>query len=256
MDLTGKVAVVTGAANGMGEATSERLAGLGATVVGVDVDDDRGEKVFAGLGAPHRYRHLDVGDLQQWEQLLAEVAEDLGGIDIVHLNAGVMLRPNGTPAFDDPMQWWTEAGYRRIMRVNVDGVAFGVMASVPHLEARGGGSIVVTSSMAGVTPLPIDPVYSMTKHGLVGLVVSLVGPLASRGININAILPGGIDTNIVPPDLRSIAPKWNPPSFIADVVVSVLESGESGQLWLALSDGPGGVTRYEFAPVDMTPAAG
>lgn len=256
MDLTGKVAVVTGAASGMGEATSRRLAELGATVVGADVDDERGEKVFAELGAPHRYRHLDVGDLAEWTERLAEVESDLGGIDIVHLNAGVMLRPNGTPAFDDPMPWWTEQGYRRVMRVNVDGVSFGVIAALPVLERRGGGSVVVTASVAGITPLPIDPVYSMTKHAVVGLVRSLVGPLASRNVDINVICPGGVDTNIVPPDLREVAPHWSPPSFIADVVVQVLESGESGQIWVAMSDQPGGLTRYEFAPVDMMPAAG
>lgn len=256
MDLTGKVAVVTGAANGMGRATSKRLASLGATVIGLDVDDERGEQVFAELGAPHGYRHLDVGDLGQWEKALADIVAEHGGLDVVHLNAGVMLRPNGTPAFDDPMQWWTEERHRRIMRVNVDGVAFGVVASVPHLEQRGGGSIVVTSSLAGVTPLPIDPVYSMTKHALVGLVRSLVMPLASKNININAICPGGIDTDIVPPDLRAVSSEWAPPSFIADVLVSVLESGESGQLWVALSDRPGGVTRYEFAPVDMAAMTG
>lgn len=256
MDLTGKVAIVTGAANGMGAATSERLATLGATVVGVDVDDERGEKLFASLGAPHFYRHLDVGDLQEWKRTLDAVVDDVGGFDIVHLNAGVMLRPNGTPAFDDPMEWWTEAAYRRIMRVNVDGVAFGVIASAPHLERRGGGSIVVTSSLAGVTPLPIDPVYSMTKHGLVGLVRSLVAPLANKNITINAVLPGGVDTDIVPPDLRTVMPSWSPPSFIADVVVSILESGQSGELWLALSSEPGGITRYEFAPVDLAVATG
>lgn len=256
MDLTGKVAVVTGAANGMGEATSQRLAGLGAKVIGLDVDDERGGKVFAELGAPHEYRHLDVGDLAQWESALGGVVADHGGIDIVHLNAGVMLRPNGTPTFDDPFDWLNEAGYRRIMRVNMDGVVFGMIAAVPRLQARGGGSIVITSSLAGVTPLPIDPIYSMTKHGLVGLVRSSIAPLASRNITINAVLPGGVDTNIVPPDLKSMVPNWNPPSFIANVIVQILESGESGQLWLALADKPGGVTRYEFAEVDMSVATG
>ncbi len=256
MDLTGKTAVVTGASNGMGEATSRRLAERGVTVIGLDVDDDRGTKVFADLGAPHEYRHLDVGNLQEWESVLAGIAADHGGFDIVHLNAGVMLRPNGTPTFDDPLEWLTEAGYRRIMRVNIDGVVFGIMAAVPHLQARGGGSIVVTSSLAGVTPLPIDPIYSMTKHGLVGLVRSIVPPLASRDITINAVLPGGVDTNIVPPDLKSMMPSWNPPSFIADVIVQILESGESGQLMLALADKPGGVVRYEFADVDMSVVMG
>lgn len=256
MDLNGKVAIVTGAANGMGEATSRRLAGAGATVIGLDIDDERGSEAFARLGGPHRYRHLDVGDLQQWQAVLAGIVADHGGIDIVHLNAGVMLRPNGTPTFDDPFAWLTEAAYRRIMRVNVDGVVFGLVAAIPHLEARGGGAIVVTSSLAGVTPLPIDPVYAMSKHGLVGLVRSSAPVLAGRGILLNAVLPGGVDTAIVPPDLKSMVDHWSPPSFVADVVVSVLESGESGQLWLALSDEPGGVGRYEFAPADTaaTPA--
>lgn len=256
MDLTGKVALITGAAGGIGEATARSLAGLGATVVGVDVVDDRGEAIFRDLGAPHRYRHLDVTDEAAWGAVVKEVSGDLGGLDVVHLNAGVMLRPPDASLLDDPVQWMQADRYRRVLRINDDGVFFGVVASLPALEAHGGGDIVVTSSIAGISPFPPDPVYSMSKFALVGLVLSLAPMLVARGVRLNAVCPGGVDTPLIPADLKKMAPETlNPPSFIAGVVIQVLESGATGQLWVGMSSGPSGIWKYELAPLEP-PAAG
>ena len=91
----------------------------------------------------------------------------------------------------------SDARYRRVMSVNLDGVVFGVRACVPAISARGGGAIVATSSLAGIGPLPQDPVYAATKHAVIGLVRSLAGPLTGHHITINAICPGGIDTPLL-----------------------------------------------------------
>ena len=231
-DLTGRVALITGAANGMGAATSARLAGLGATVVGVDVNDAAGAEVFAALGAPHRYRHHDVTDADAWTALVAAVVADHGRLDIVHLNAGVMSRPTSAPAFDDPLAWFHPAAYRKVMGVNADGVAYGIMAALAVMTT--GARIVVTASAAGLKPLLIDPTYAASKYALVGLVRSLAPTLAARGIGIDAICPGGVDTAIVPEDLRrQRGDAFAPPSYIADAVVTVLGHGLPGGIWLA-----------------------
>jgi NAD(P)-dependent dehydrogenase (short-subunit alcohol dehydrogenase family) len=248
MDLTGKVALITGAAGGMGAATALRLAGLGATVVGVDVVDDRGHEIFDSLGGSHRYYHLDVSDAAAWKVIVEKVVSDLGGLDIVHLNAGVMIRPAGVAGLDDPVQWLTAERYRRVMGVNADGVAFGLIATLPLLISRGGGDIIVTSSVAGISPLIIDPVYSMSKHASVGLVLSLAPVIEPQGVRLNAICPGAVDTGIVPPDMKPIT-RLSPPSFIADVVVEVLESVSAGGVWVAMSDEPKAVWRHSFAPL-------
>lgn len=252
MKLKDKVVAVTGASNGVGAAVAQRMAEQGARLVALDVDDEKGKELIGSLGSGHIFKHLDVSDASAWAAVLDEIVEEAGRLDILHLNAGVMLRPNGVPTLDDPFGWLNEESYRRIMGVNVDGVVFGLMEAVRRMEAQGGGSIVVTSSLAGVTPLPIDPIYSLTKHALVGLVRSADMALGGKGIRLNAVLPGGTDTAIVPPDLKSMMNKWQPPSFIAEVVASIVESEESGQLWLALSPDEGGVTKYEFAEVDIT----
>jgi NAD(P)-dependent dehydrogenase (short-subunit alcohol dehydrogenase family) len=249
MDLNGKVALITGGANGMGAATAHRLAGLGATVVVADIDAARAEAVVAALEPAGRHRAvvLDVADSDRWKAVVADTIADLGGLDVLYLNAGIMSRPP-TDGIADVMTALGESSYRKVMGVNVDGVVLGLLAALPHLEANG-GDVVVTASVAGLTPLPIDPYYSMSKHALIGFVRSLAG-LAERGIRVNAICPGGIDTAIVPDDLRASGISLSPASYIADTVVEVLESGRGGQIWIAYSVAQG---TYTVDPPSLRP---
>ena len=112
------------------------------------------------------------------------------------------------------------------MGVNIDGVFFGVRALVPLIEASGGGSIVVTASIAGMTPLARDPIYAMTKHAVVALVRSLATDLATRGISINAVCPGTVATGMVPPaaraSLEGAGVHLLDPNDIADTVLSLV----------------------------------
>ena len=107
-----------------------------------------------------------------------------------------MTRSPRDPVDDDPLGLAGSAGYRRVFAVNVDGVVLGLAALRPLLAP--GASVVVTASQAGLTPLPFDPYYAMTKHAVVGFVRSMAPPLAAVDIRINALCPGGIDTAIVP----------------------------------------------------------
>jgi NAD(P)-dependent dehydrogenase (short-subunit alcohol dehydrogenase family) len=253
MDLSGKVALITGAAGGMGSACAQRLAAAGATVVGTDVTDEAGQAVFDALGAPHRYVHLDVTDPEAWARVVADVVAELGGLDIVHLNAGISTRPRGAPVGDDPIPWSTPEAYRRVMAVNADGPFYGLMAVLPHVTERK-GDVVVTASTAGLSTVPPDPIYSISKHAATALVANFAPVLLERGVRLNAICPGIIDTGLVPPDLRAVVEgSMSPPSFIADVLMDILERGESGQMNVASSNRPGGLWVHEFDTLRTEP---
>jgi NAD(P)-dependent dehydrogenase (short-subunit alcohol dehydrogenase family) len=229
VDLKGKIALITGAASGMGAATAREFASRGSTVIGADVADGAGRELFAELGSPHRYVHLNVADADEWQAALAGVDR----LDFVFLNAGVMTRPPSVPILDDPLDWLRPDAFRKVMGVNVDGVGFGLAATIPLLEAEG-GDIIVTSSTAGVQAYEPDPVYSGSKYAVIGLSRSLTPWLAKRGIRINVICPHSILTGIVPEDLRALPDKkFSPPSYIAESVIRILESGETGHVWMA-----------------------
>ena len=247
IDLTGKVALVTGAAGGIGAATARRLASAGATVIGADVLDDAGRAVFGDLGKPHRYVHLDVTDDAAWETVIADVMGDAGRLDIVHLNAGTMLRPRGVSVSDDPLAYITPERLRRVLAINVEGVVLGLLATVEPLAVQG-GDVVLTASIAGLAAYPADPVYSVSKHAVVAVVANFAPHLAVRGIRINAICPGGIETDMAPPDVKARV-RLSPPSFIADVLLDILANPTTGVVHVAMSDAPGGVWRHVAAPL-------
>ena len=138
--------------------------------------------------------------------------------------------------------------YRRMMSVNVDGVVFGPQALLPLLPS--GSSIVVTASLAGITPYSVDPLYAMSKHAVVGLVRSLAPTLAERDIIINAICPGGIDTAIIPDAQRSSEAKFMTPDNVAAEVIRLMDVEETGKTWAKVSESkPAFIVR---APGDKT----
>ena len=241
----GRVAIVTGGASGLGAAVVRRLAGAGASVLIVDVDAGRGEPLAAETGG--RFVAADVGDPTAWPRVVGTAVDDLGGLDYVHLNAGI---PTG--AYPVAIEDVSDAQYRRVMGVNIDGVFFGVRACVPVMSEAGGGAIVVTSSLAGLIPLPQDPVYGATKHAVIGLVRSLAAPLEQHSITINAICPGGIDTPLLEvararDEMRDAGRQLMDPAFAAEVVADVMLGDETGQAYAVLF-GRGGV-RHEFAVI-------
>ena len=186
--LERKVALVTGGASGIGLATAKRLTAEGAAVTIADLDDGKGQKAAADFGG--RFVPLDVGDARGWAAVVAEIESEMGGLDAVHLNAGVTT---GSGTITDV----TDEQYRRIMNANIDGVVFGARACVPAIARRGGGAIVATASLAGIIAFAADPIYTLTKHAVVGLVRSLVPQLQAQNITINAVCPGVVDTPLV-----------------------------------------------------------
>lgn len=228
-DLTGKVAVVTGGASGIGYATCRALVDAGAHAVVADIDNEAGHRAADSLGA--WYAELDVTSPADWTRLVENVTKVFGGIDIGFLNAGVDTGGAGIGSLSD-------AQYRRIMAINVDGVVFGTRALLPALEARGGGRLVATSSLAGLVAFPRDPVYTATKHAVIGLVRSLAPDLADRGITIHAVCPGLTDTPLLGGAKAYLEDQGMPllqAEDIAAAVLGCLASTETGQAWVVQS---------------------
>jgi NAD(P)-dependent dehydrogenase (short-subunit alcohol dehydrogenase family) len=250
-ELSGKVALITGGASGIGRATAERLCAEGAHVVVADVDEAGGRAVAQKLDA--EFVSLDVSSAARWDEVAAGLRTRHGGIDVAFLNAGITTYPasaEGIAPFD--LATLDLERYRRILSINVDGVVLGARAAVPLLEARGGGAIVATASVAGLIGYAPDPIYTLTKHAVVGLVRALAPTLEPRGIRIHAICPGGVDTNILGPGMaeraRDLGIAIMPASQIADAVAQAVRSPETGRLWVCLHDRDH--QHYHFAPVE------
>ena len=217
-------AVVTGAASGLGLAVVQALTADGARVVGVDLPGDERAAVVADCGRD--VPRLRRDQLRRLGGGRRGIEARLGQVDLLALNAGVMTRSPRDPLDDDPLELAGSAGYRRVFAVNVDGVVLGLAALRPLLAP--GASVVVTASQAGLTPLPFDPFYAMTKHAVVGFVRSMAPPLAAADIRINALCPGGIDTAIVPDPLRATVPAeaFRPPALIARSLLAVAAAAD------------------------------
>ena len=247
----GKVALITGGASGIGLATAKRLRAEGAAVTIADLDEARGKPAAEAIGAD--FAVLDVSDPVAWSETIDGVVARHGGLDLAHLNAGVTTYPASGEEFiaSFDIAELPDESYRRILGANVDGVVFGARAAVPAIEARGGGALVVTASAAGVIAFPPDPIYTLTKHAVVGFVRALAPALVDKKISVSAILPGVVDTNLLSNGFADTAREMGiaviPPEHIADGVVKVLTGGTTGKLWLCLADGP--PEAYVFNPV-------
>lgn len=240
--FAGRVALITGAAAGIGAAVARALGAAGARLAVVDVNDAAGTALAAELGA--LYLHADVARREDWQQVVVRCSETLGPPEFAHLNAGVMSVPadRPPPAFED----LAEADVRRIVEVNLLGVVHGLQALLPLMRGRD-GAVCVTSSLVGLVPLPLDPMYAATKHALVGLVRS-VAAIEPVGLRVNAICPGGVDTAIVPEALRAAGMDLMPASELAREVLDLLARGGNGEIRLRRSSD---VPALAVAPPDV-----
>lgn len=223
--LRDKVALVTGGASGIGRLTAIALAEAGAVVVVADVDEAGARAVAEQVGG-HAVA-LDVSDLAANEAAVAFTQERAGGLDLVMLNAGVTSDTIVGEHFD-------LARYRRAMGVNLDGVVFGTQAALPALKARGGGSIVATASLAGLTAVPLDPIYAANKHAVVGLTRSLGPLLAQDRIRFNAVCPTFAETPLIAhvrDGLRAAGFDLLDPRVVADATLRLFVGEMTGECW-------------------------
>jgi len=248
--LENKVAIVTGGASGIGLATATRLAAEGASLVIADLNEDAGKAVATELGG--RFVRADVGNAADWAAVVAEAEESFGGLDMAYLNAGVTTQ-------EADITKLTDEGYRRVMGANVDGVVFGARAVVPALERRGGGALVATASLAGIIAFAPDPIYTATKHAVVGLVRSLAAQLEAKSITINAICPGIVDTPLVGPArdrLKDAGFPMIPPEDIAEAVFAcVTGQVETGACLVCQPGRPYEAYHFGEVPGPRTPGA-
>lgn len=226
-DLSGKVALVTGGASGIGLATARCLARAGASVVVADLAEESGREAASELSG--RFVRLDVGDPLQWAVAVSYAESELGGLDVAFLNAGVTTGEGDVTRVSDDQ-------YRRILRVNMDGVFFGTRAAVPAIERRGGGAIVATASLAGLIAYSPDPVYALTKQAVVGFVRAVAPQLEEKHITINAICPGLVDTPLIGEEGRAIAAAANfpliAPEAVAEAVLGRVLGTDTGQAFV------------------------
>ncbi|MCU1357231.1 MAG: putative short-chain type dehydrogenase/reductase [Acidimicrobiales bacterium] len=186
----GKVAIVTGAAGGIGEAYARALAAEGASVVVADLDEERGEKTAADIagsgGGDAVFVALDVSDATSTTAMADATVDRFGGIDLLVNNAAIY----GTMKFDllITVDW---DYYRKFMSVNMDGALHCTRACYQHMAARGGGAIVNQSSTAAWM---YSGFYGLAKVGINGLTQQLAHELGGQGIRVNAIAPGPTDT--------------------------------------------------------------
>ncbi|NQU37229.1 MAG: SDR family NAD(P)-dependent oxidoreductase [Actinobacteria bacterium] len=241
-DVANKSALVTGGAQGIGEGVARRLSALGARVTIADIDEKRGRAVAAEIGG--QFVSTDVANFDANVALVRQVVETYGSLDIAVLNAGVISNVRMGDEFDP-------AKYRRAMGINLDGVVYGINAALPALRKSGGGDILVTASMAGIAPTPLDPVYAANKTGVVGLVRSFGLASVHDGIRTNVVCPAFADTGLVAP-IRAGLAEAGVPLLSVDTVVetymTVLDSGESGQCWYVQPGRPSERFSFRGAP--------
>lgn len=225
LDFTGQVAVVTGAATGIGRATAQRFAAHGAAVVVGDVDDRAEETVrlIGEAGGDATFVRTDVADSAAVEALVSSAVRTHGRLDIAFNNAGVL--PPTRPLLEQ-----TEAEWHRVLGVDLTGLFHSLKHELAHMVPAGHGVIINTASVAGVIADPGMAPYVAAKHGVVGLTKAAALDYATSGVRVNALAPGLVETPmtadwLADPDMRAVvlanAPYGRPatPDEIAGTVL-------------------------------------
>ena len=184
--LKGQTAIITGAARGQGAAEARRFADEGAFVVITDLLDREGEDLATEIGSAATFRHLDVTNQQAWGELIEDVLDEKGAIDVLVNNAGILVF--------DRMTGTSQEEFERIMDVNCTGVFLGMQAVSEAMKRQQSGSIVNISSVAGLQGVGFQFSYSVSKWAVRGMTKSAAHELARHNIRVNSVHPGLIDT--------------------------------------------------------------
>jgi NAD(P)-dependent dehydrogenase (short-subunit alcohol dehydrogenase family) len=230
LDLTGRKALVTGGAQGLGEGMAHALAQAGATVVVADLQDDLGPKVAESLGEGHGFVHLDVSDDASWESAVADAVGQLGGLDIVVNNAGVEI----TSLLVD----LDAAQARNMLEINLLGTALGIKHAFrtmrPGGAAGNGGVVINVASVAATIAFPAIAVYSATKSGVDRLtrVAAMESGKLGYGVRVNCIYPGLVPTAMgagLANDVAQIG-LFGSPEEAVGAVIELTPSGRLGEV--------------------------
>jgi NAD(P)-dependent dehydrogenase (short-subunit alcohol dehydrogenase family) len=189
-ELLGKVAIVTGGANGIGRAAVELFVEEGAKVVIADIDEERGRALSIALGPSTRFKRADVGKGEDVQALVDFAVAEFGGLHIMFNNAGLSDLAYGRLLDED------FARFEGVMRINVLGVMLGTQSAARHMAQHGGGSIINTSSIGGVKAGHGFPIYRTAKAGIIHFTKSAAIELGGFLIRVNCICPGNIPTDM------------------------------------------------------------
>jgi SDR family mycofactocin-dependent oxidoreductase len=230
--LEGKVAFITGAARGQGRAHAVRLAREGADIIATDLCRNAASPMYEGAtpedlaetvrlvqaeGRRIVATQTDVRDFDAMSAAARDGVAELGRLDVVVANAGVC---SAAMSWDITIEQWQET-----IDINLTGVFYTVKATVPILlDQNTGGSVIITSSVAGLRGLPFLAHYSASKHGLVGLARSMANELAQHNIRVNTIHPNGVATGMTVPDLPPLQEKY------ADTLAPIFMRGLPDQM--------------------------
>lgn len=220
--LEGKVAFVTGAAAGIGQAIAQALAAEGAHVIVSDINADAGEQAAAAIaegGSSARFVQCDVADEASVAAAIASVTAQEARLDVLVNNAGIGLR-QPVPTWQFDVEEWD-----RVLAVNLRGVFLGMKHGIPAMLQNGGGSIVNIASIAGLAASPLLGPYGAAKAGVIQLTQTVALELAKQNVRVNAICPGWTDTAILGEMRREVLVRQTPmgrlgqPNEIADLAV-------------------------------------
>jgi NAD(P)-dependent dehydrogenase (short-subunit alcohol dehydrogenase family) len=231
--MEGKAGLVTGAAGGIGRATAIALAREGASVLVTDLparaaDGAETVRVIVEAGGQARFSPGDVVSWADQQRLVTETVEAFGSLDFAHNNAGIELQAT--------LLETTEEQFDQIMAVNTKGVWLGMKAQLPQMVAQGGGSIVNTSSLAGLVCAPALGAYVASKHAVIGLTKTAAVEFADQDIRVNAVCPAAIRTamiEILPPERQAelaspqAIKRLGEPSEVAEAVLWLLSDRAS-----------------------------
>jgi len=250
---TGKVAIVTGAASGIGEALAHALVAQGIKVLAVDFNTEALEKVGDDTGC--ETMSVDVASAATNRAIIARCMKTFERLDLAFLNAGVLDRPPSS--FRDEYKIgdidWDR--YDIVRSVLLDAVIHGTVAATEAMAESGGGSIMATASAAGLMPWPMTPVYSAAKHAVVGWVGAIAPALERQSVKINAICPGGIATPLVgrvAADAETID-RLLAPADVAQAMIDIAMGDATGQAWSIVANRDPQLQLHEFAPIPGFP---
>jgi NAD(P)-dependent dehydrogenase (short-subunit alcohol dehydrogenase family) len=219
MDFTGKVAVITGAGNGIGRATAIAFAKSGAKVVVVDRDADGGEAT-AGIirqqGGEAKFVAADVTKSADVQAYVKAALDTYGRIDCFFNNAGIEGKWAPTAEYDEAM-------FDQVIGINVKGVFLGLRHVLPVMIAQKSGAVVNTASVAGLVATPGMPAYVASKHAVIGLTKTAAGEVARDGVRVNAVCPGPVDTRMIHSLEQQIEP--SDPASVGRRYQSAIPSG-------------------------------
>lgn len=239
-ELSGKVAVVTGGAGGIGRVTAEMLVGAGARVVIGDLDEEQGPVVADGLGAAASFHPVDVSDAEQVQALVDHTVERFDGLDIMFNNAGIGTAL--TRFLDDDLE-----DFDRVMNVNLFGVLVGAQRAARYMKDHGGGTIINNASIAALNPGAGMLSYRSSKAAIAHATKCLAVDLAPYNIRVNCLTPAHIQTGITTYDMAPVVRYMQPlerqarPEDVANAVV-FLSSERAAQVTGVVLPIDGGTT--------------